>query len=116
MASSVLSLAPVLGKKNTNKHILVLFLALLRDDCVDVRIAIFRSFHELTEVLPANTLIQSVMPQFLELGNDKIWKNRVQCLETLLVFERELGTSFVNDESIMELLMARISDRVFVVR
>jgi hypothetical protein len=56
------------------------------------------------------------MPNFLALGKDKNWKNRIQCLETLLVFERELGSNFVNDKDIMTLLNDSMSDRVFIVR
>lgn len=52
LAESLLSLAPVLLKKHTNDHILGFFLTLLRDDCAEVRINIFRTFHELTQVLP----------------------------------------------------------------
>lgn len=37
-------------------------------------------------------------------------------METLLVFERELGTTFVNDKDIMALLNDSMSDKIFVVR
>jgi len=116
LASSLLSLAPVLGKKNTNEHILGLFLTLLRDDSPEVRINIFKTFHELTQVLPASTLIQSVLPVFLDLGNDKNWCVRVQTVETLLLFEKELGEDFINDKSILRLLGDRLTDRVYAVR
>lgn len=109
-------MAPVLGKKNTNEHILGFFLTLLRDDSPDVRINIFRTFHELTQVLPASTLIQSVLPVFLDLGNDKNWNVRVQTVETLLLFEKELGEDFINDKSILRLVVDRLSDKVFSVR
>lgn len=116
LASSVLSLAPVLGKKKTNEYILGFFLALLRDDCPEVRIAIFNSFYELTSVLPAPTLMQQILPVYLELGNDKNWKYRVQSLDILLIFEKELGAPFMNDKSIMKLIVDRLSDKVFTVR
>jgi len=109
-------MAPILGKKNTNEYVLGFFLTLLRDDNPEVRINIFKTFHELTTVLPANTLIQSVLPVFLDLGNDKNWNIRSQTVETLLLFEKELGEDFINDKSIIKLLMDRLGDRVFAVR
>jgi len=41
---------------------------------------------------------------------------RVQTVETLLLFEKELGEDFINDKSILRLLMDRLSDRVYGVR
>ena len=116
LANSVLSLAPVLGKAKTNQHILGFFLTLLRDDDASVRINIFRNFHELTQVLPASTLIQSVMPVFLDLGNDPNWKNRIQCLDTLVIFEKEIGSDFLEEKQILKLLMDRLSDKIYIVR
>lgn len=116
LASSQLSLAPVLGKKATNEHILGFFLTLQRDDSPDVRINIFKTFHELTQVLPATTLIQSVLPVFQDLGNDKNWHVRAQTVETLQQFEKELGEDFINDKAILKLLVDRLQDKVFGVR
>lgn len=116
LANSVLSLAPVLGKSKTNQHILGFFLTLLRDDDASVRINIFRNFHELTQVLPASTLIQSILPVFLELGSDSNWKHRIQCLDTLIIFEKEIGSEFLEDKQILKLLMDRLGDRIYIVR
>lgn len=56
------------------------------------------------------------MPVFLDLGNDKVWQVRVQTVETLLQFEKELGEDFINDKAIIRLLMDRLSDRIYSVR
>ena len=53
---------------------------------------------------------------FLDLGNDKNWCVRVQTVETLLLFEKELGEDFINDRSILRLLGDRLTDRVYAVR
>lgn len=116
LASSVLSIAPIIGKKNTNKHILLFFLKLLRDDDPQVRIKIFENFSELTKVLPATTLIMQIFPVYLDLSKDKNWRNRVVCLEILRMLEKELGVDFVNDRQILKLLMDRLSDKVYSVR
>lgn len=57
-----------------------------------------------------------MLPVFLDLGNDKSWNVRVQTVETLLLFEKELGEDFINDKSIIRLLMDRLSDKVYSVR
>lgn len=116
LAESLLSLAPVLGKKNTNDQILSFFLTLLRDDCADVRINIFKTFHELTQVLPASTLIQSILPVFVDSAADKNWKNRVKVLEAMLIFEKELGSEFIEDKQVVKILNDALSDRVYSVR
>lgn len=116
LAESLLSLAPVLQKRNTNDYILGFFLTLLRDDCAEVRINIFRTFHELTQVLPASTLIQSVLPVFVDSAYDKNWKNRVKVLESMIIFEKELGSDFIEDKQVVKILTDSLSDRVYSVR
>jgi len=116
LAESLLSLAPVLGKKNTNDHILGFFLTLLRDDNAEVRINIFKTFHELTKVLPASTLIQSILPVFLESAGDKNWKNRVKVLESMINFEQELGSEFIEEKNVLKILTDSLSDKVYSVR
>lgn len=106
----------MLGKKNTNDQILGFFLTLLRDDCADVRINIFRTFHELTQVLPASTLIQSILPVFVDSASDKNWKNRVKVLESMLIFEKELGSDFIEDKQVVKIMNDGLSDRVYSVR
>lgn len=91
-------------------------MTLLRDDCADVRINIFRTFHELTQVLPASTLIQSILPVFVDSAADKNWKNRVKVLESMLIFEKELGSDFIEDKQVVKIMNDSLSDRVYSVR
>jgi hypothetical protein len=67
-------------------------------------------------VLPGSTLVQSILPVFLDSAADKNWKNRVKTLETLLIFEQELGPEFVEDKQITKVLIDSLSDRVYTVR
>jgi serine/threonine-protein phosphatase 2A regulatory subunit A len=50
LASSLLVLAPIVGKKGTSENILPIFLALLKDPDSDVRITLFKKLSLLTKV------------------------------------------------------------------
>ncbi len=50
LASSLLSLSPIIGKKNTNDHIMGIFLVLLRDEDPEVRLNTFKKLDDFTKV------------------------------------------------------------------
>jgi serine/threonine-protein phosphatase 2A regulatory subunit A len=50
LASSLLVLAPIVGKKGTSENILPIFLTLLKDPDSDVRITLFKKLSLLTKV------------------------------------------------------------------
>jgi len=71
LASSILQLCPLIGKKYTNDHILSIFLLLLRDEFSDVRLALFKNLDEITKVIDIDSLSQSLLPALTDLAVDK---------------------------------------------
>lgn len=116
MAESLLSLSPVLGRQVTSEQILGLYLTLLRDDNADVRINIFGTFNYLTKVLPPSSLVGSIIPVFVELANHRSWKIKVKALESVVEFEKQLGTDFISDKGVLVVIAESLSDRVYSVR
>ena len=56
LASSILTLCPILGKKNTSESILPIFLNLLKDTDSEVRITLFKKLSLITNVLGVDAL------------------------------------------------------------
>ena len=112
----------MLSNTSCKDSIISLFEALLKDKSLDVRVNIFKTFHELTSVASDHQLISTkeltdmVRPVFIKSGKDSSWKNRIKILESLLTFQKELGTEFINDSQILNYLLGSWSDQVFAVR
>ncbi len=62
MASSILHLCKVIGKKNTTDLILPKFLQLLKDEDEHVRLTIFKNVGLICDILGVDTLSQTTMP------------------------------------------------------
>lgn len=90
MASSILQLCPLIGKKYTNEHILSIFLLLLRDEFPDVRLALFKNLDEITKVIDIDSLSQSLLPALTDLAVDKNWRTRAASIEFLAFFARKM--------------------------
>jgi len=56
LASSILTLCPVIGKKSTSELILPIFLSLLKDSDSEVRITLFKKMSFMTRVLGVEAL------------------------------------------------------------
>ena len=56
LASSILTLCPVIGKKSTSELILPIFLSLLKDSDSEVRITLFKKMSFTTRVLGVEAL------------------------------------------------------------
>eukprot|EP00331_Platyophrya_macrostoma_P022532 CAMPEP_0176453318 /NCGR_PEP_ID=MMETSP0127-20121128/29152_1 /TAXON_ID=938130 /ORGANISM="Platyophrya macrostoma, Strain WH" /LENGTH=578 /DNA_ID=CAMNT_0017842125 /DNA_START=154 /DNA_END=1890 /DNA_ORIENTATION=+ len=115
LASSILQLCPLIGKKYTNEHILSLFLLLLRDEFSDVRLALFKNLDEITKVIDIDSLSQSLLPALTDLAVDKNWRTRAASIEFLSFFARKMGEGFLNDK-FSKILLEWLHDRVFGVR
>lgn len=50
LAENVLCISPLIGKANTNEHIIGIFLSLLKDENPDVRLNLFKKLEELNKV------------------------------------------------------------------
>lgn len=115
MAEQILSLCGVLGKKNTNEIILPIFLALLKDDEIEVRVNLFKKLNEIVKVLGVNTLSQSIIPGLIDLGSNNNWRIRVTAIEYLPYFAKQIGEEFFSDK-IMKMIGLLIIDKIFSVR
>jgi len=115
LASSILQLCPLIGKKYTNENILSIFLLLLRDEFSDVRLALFKNLDEITKVIDIDSLSQSLLPALTDLAVDKNWRIRAASIEFMSFFARKMGESFLNDK-FSKILLEWLHDKVFGVR
>lgn len=115
LAEQVLWLCGVLGKKGANDHVLPIFLALLKDEELEVRVCLFKRVGELVRVLGASALLQTIIPALTELGNENNWRVRVAAGEHLTFFAKQVGEEFFS-ERVGKLIGALISDKIFAVR
>jgi serine/threonine-protein phosphatase 2A regulatory subunit A len=115
VASSLLQLCPVVGKKHTNDIILSIFLVLLRDEFSEVRVNLFKNLDDITKVIDIESLSQSLIPALTELAVDKNWRTRSNAVEFLPIFARKMGEDFFN-EKFSKILIDWLMDKVFGVR
>jgi serine/threonine-protein phosphatase 2A regulatory subunit A len=76
LATSILHLCKIIGKKNTTDLILPKFLQLLKDEDEQVRVAIFKNVGLICDVLGVDTLSQTTMPALNELAVHSNWRIR----------------------------------------
>lgn len=115
LASSVLSMCPIIGKKHTSEQVLPIFLSLLKDTDSDVRITLFKRLSLITNILGVDSLSQSVIPALTELAQDKNWRIRASTIEVLSFFAKAIGAEFLSDK-VLKLLLDWLNDKVFSVR
>lgn len=81
LAENILSICPIIEKGPTNEHILPIFLALLRDECSDVRLNLFKRLEALNQVIGLENLQQSIVPALKDLSEDKNWRIKLSVVE-----------------------------------
>jgi serine/threonine-protein phosphatase 2A regulatory subunit A len=90
LAESLLSLAPLVGKKVTNDTILTIYLSLLKDEHSEVRVSLFKHLEDLTRVIDLESLTPSLLPALNELAVDKNWRIRAAAIEFLAFFAKKM--------------------------
>lgn len=74
----------------TNEWIIPVFLALLNDEEVEVRVAVMNKLGELIKVIGIDAFAISVVPVLIELGGNPEWRNRVAAIQISTFFAKEM--------------------------
>lgn len=121
-----MSLAPILGREATIEHLLPLYLALLKDDTVDVRLNIISSLDKVNDVIGAfffelnpllhtpsfagaSQLSTSLLPAIVELVEDGKWRVRLAIVECMPLLAQKLGQAFF-EEKLLPLCLTWLID------
>merc|ERR1712000_609494 len=74
-------LAPTFGKDNTLKHLLSMFISLLKDEVPQVRLNVIGKLESINKVIGIELLSQSLLPAIVELAEDRQWRVRLAIIE-----------------------------------
>ncbi|KAK2084903.1 hypothetical protein P7K49_036203 [Saguinus oedipus] len=114
LASVIMGLSPILGKDNTIEHLLLLFLAQLKDECPEVQLNIISNL----DCVKGNwhlTAVESLLPPIVELADDAKWWVQLTIIEYMPLLAEQLGVEFF-DEKLNSLCMAWLVDHVYAIR
>ncbi|CAH8307957.1 unnamed protein product [Eruca vesicaria subsp. sativa] len=105
-ASVIMGIAPIL-----RKHLVPIFLSLLKDEFPDVRLNIIRKLDEVNQVTGIDLLSQSLLPAIVELAEDRHWRFRLAIIEYVPLLASQLGIGFF-DNKLGALSMQWLQDKV----
>ena len=113
--NQISGLAPILGKQETQEHLLPMFLQMLKDDFPDVRLNIISKLEQVNNVIGIELLSQSLLPAIVQLAEDKQWRVRLAIIQYVPLLASQLGVKFF-DEKLSSLCMSWLGDTVFSIR
>jgi serine/threonine-protein phosphatase 2A regulatory subunit A len=99
----------------TIKHLLPMFLQMLKDEFPDVRLNIISKLERVNDVIGIELLSQSLLPAIVQLAEDKQWRVRLAIIEYVPLLASQLGVKFF-DEKLADLCMSWLGDTVFSIR
>ncbi|XP_052519490.1 serine/threonine-protein phosphatase 2A 65 kDa regulatory subunit A alpha isoform-like [Budorcas taxicolor] len=115
LASVIMGLCPILGKDNTIEHLMPLFLALLRDECPDVRLNVIYNLDCMKDVIGIEQLSKFLLPTIMELAEDAKWRVRLAIVEYMPLLAGQFGLEFF-DAQLHSLCMSWLVDHVYAIR
>jgi serine/threonine-protein phosphatase 2A regulatory subunit A len=90
LASSLLRIAPLVGRNKTNDYIFPIFLNMINDENHDIRMILIKNLDRLHEVINIDMYVQSIIPSLMEIASNKSWRVRLQITESIPVIARIL--------------------------
>ncbi|CAG9331656.1 unnamed protein product [Blepharisma stoltei] len=115
LASNINKVSPIIGKANTEMHIVKILNDLSKDPSPDLRMCLFSDLESLGSVVGFEIIGKHIIPALQELSEDKQWRIRIRAADTIPILGRQLGLEFfsMHLDSIMKKLL---NDSVFSVR
>eukprot|EP01105_Mastigella_eilhardi_P000936 TRINITY_DN1116_c0_g1_i1.p1 TRINITY_DN1116_c0_g1~~TRINITY_DN1116_c0_g1_i1.p1 ORF type:complete len:627 (-),score=231.95 TRINITY_DN1116_c0_g1_i1:1076-2896(-) len=117
VAGVVTGLVPVLGKDDTEKYVVELLLALLKDDFPEVRLNVISTMEHVVskEACVSKVVTGSLLPAIIELAEDHQWRVRLGIIEKIPLLARQFGLEFF-DAKLSLLCMGWLEDPIYAIR
>ena len=115
LASNVLKICELIGPKKTNDYIFPIFLTLIKDENIEIRMNLINNLSKLNKVIEIDNIIESIMPPIKEISANKSWRIRIQIMEIIPVLARLFNQHlFMNN--IFPICITALMDSVFSIR
>ena len=115
LASNVLKICELIGPKKTNDYIFPIFLTLIKDENIEIRMNLINNLSELNKVIEIDNIIESIMPPIKEISANKSWRIRIQIMEIIPVLAKLFNQHlFMNN--IFPICITALMDSVFSIR
>ena len=115
LAANVLKICELLGPKKTNDYIFPIFLTLIKDENIEIRMSLINNLPNLNKVISINDIIESLMPSIKEISANKSWRVRIQIMEIIPVLAK-LFNQHLFMSNIFPICITSLMDSVFSIR
>jgi serine/threonine-protein phosphatase 2A regulatory subunit A len=115
LASNVLKICELIGPKKTNDYIFPIFLTLIKDENIEIRMNLINNLSNLNKVIAINDIIESLMPSIKEISANKSWRVRIQIMEIIPVLAK-LFNQHLFMSNIFPICITSLMDSVFSIR
>ena len=115
LASNVLKICELIGPKKTNEYIFPIFLTLIKDENIEIRMNLINNLSELNKEIEINNIIESIMPPIKEISANKSWRVRIQIMEIIPVLAK-LFNQHLFMSNIFPICITSLMDNVFSIR
>lgn len=117
LASNIMGLAPDLGVDVTVQHLVNIVLALLKDECPDVRLNVIARLDKVSFIMSIEKLSGELLPAIVDLAEDKNWRVRLAIIAHIPLLARQLGKEFFESSNKLgELCISWLGDSVCSIR
>ena len=115
LASNVLKICDIIGPKKTNEYIFPIFLTLIKDENIEIRMNLINNLSELNKVIEINNIIESIMPPIKEISANKSWRIRIQIMDIIPILAK-LFNQHLFMSNIFPICITALMDSVFSIR
>jgi serine/threonine-protein phosphatase 2A regulatory subunit A len=115
LAANALKICELIGPKKTNDYIFPVFLTLIKDENIEIRMSLLNNLPELNKVIDINNIIESIMPPIKEISANKSWRVRIQIMEIVPVLAK-LFNQHLFMSNIFPICITSLMDSVFSIR
>ena len=115
LTANALKICELIGPKKTNDYIFPVFLTLIKDENIEIRMSLINNLPELNKVIDINNIIESIMPPIKEISANKSWRVRIQIMEIIPVLAK-LFNQHLFMSNIFPICITSLMDSVFSIR
>lgn len=114
-AESLLKLSPYFSKADLNKLVFPPFLELIKDDNMEIRIALLQDLELLNRQIPLEEIFDSIYVQITDITQNKSWRSRNMLKQIYEIFGKCLKQNTIINK-VFPIYLAWLTDPVYAIR
>ena len=116
LSENIFKICPLIEIQKINEYIFPIFITLIGDENLDIRINLINNLSQLSNIVETNIILEKIIPSIVEIAQNKSWRIRNKIINIIPFLTTTLFDQQIFMKNILPICLDYLTDHVFAIR